>query len=294
MKNFTSFLTEAEEKKIATPGDPEFKRVSDDIVTTFGRFNPPHKGHLKAMDHADNLAQSIGDKSPADQRFYASKSNDAKKNPLQYDFKVKQLQKMFPKHAQKWDSDDGVRTILNAAQKAHKGGYKNFHFVGGGDRRQGMEDLLRRYNDDLYKFDNIYSHSAGDRDETGEGNDPIAKLSASNQRKFANDGDFDGFKGGLDINDGYTEEDARELFIMLKNLMGTKNEESGWPVDYRNHKEILHEAYRQGELFSRGDLVESLSTGLVGEVHRCGANHLICVTENGIMFKSFIHDVTAV
>ena len=66
---------------------------------------------------------------------------------------------MFPLHSEKWDTDDGVKTVLNAPQ-AHKQGYKNFHFVGGQDRRQGMEDLLRRYNDDLYKFDNIYSHSA--------------------------------------------------------------------------------------------------------------------------------------
>ena len=168
-------------------------------VTTFGRFNPPHKGHLKAMDYADKSPQSIGDKAPADQRFYASKSNDPKKNPLDYGFKMKQLQKMFPQHSKKWDTDENVRTVLDAAKKGHQAGYKNFHFVGGGDRRQGMEDLLRRYNGDLYQFDNIYSHSAGERDESKSGDDPIAQLSASGQRKFAMDGDFDGFKGGLDL-----------------------------------------------------------------------------------------------
>ena len=45
---------------------------------------------------------------------------------------------------------------------------------------------------------------------------------------------------------------------------------------------------------SVGDLVESQTTGLIGEIHRCGANHLIVVTEDGIMFKSFIHDVQAI
>ena len=100
---------------------------------------------------------------------------------------------MFPEHANKWDSDENVRTILGAATKAHDKGYKNFHFVGGGDRRQGMEDLLRRYNGNLYDFDNIYSHSAGERD----GDDLISQLSASKQRKFAADDDFDGFADGL-------------------------------------------------------------------------------------------------
>ena len=36
---------------------------------------------------------------------------------------------------------------------------------------------------------------------------------------------------------------------------------------------------------------ENLNTGLVGEVMRRGTNHLICVTEDGYMFKSWIKDV---
>ena len=284
MKNLTSFLTEAEEKR-----QDEHKRIGDDIVATFGRYNPPHKGHAKTMDYADKLAGSIGDKAPGDQQFYASRSNDPKKNPHQYDYKVKTLQKMFPKHASKWDTDENVRTVLDAAKKAHGRGYKNFHFVGGQDRRQGMEDLLRKYNGDLYQFDNIYSHSAGDRDENSD--DPIARLSASGQRKFAQNDDYEGFSQGIDLSDGYTEEDAKELFIMLKNMMGSKNEEV---VDYRTNRTVLNELYRRGDLYQVGDIVESLSSGLVGKVHRCGANHLICITENGIMFKSFVHDIHAV
>ena len=284
MKNLKSFLTEAADKS-----QEEHKRIGDDIVATFGRYNPPHKGHAKTMDYADKLAGSLGDKAPGDQQFYASRSNDPKKNPLQYDYKVRTLQKMFPKHAGKWDTDENVRTVLDAAKKAHGRGYKNFHFVGGQDRRQGMEDLLRKYNGNLYQFDNIYSHSAGDRDENSD--DPIARLSASGQRKFAQDDDYDSFSQGLDIGKDYTEEDARELFIMLKNLMGPKNEEV---VDYRASRNVLNEAYRRGYLYEVGDIVESLSSGLVGRVHRCGANHLICVTQNGIMFKSFVHDVHAV
>ena len=42
----------------------------------------------------------------------------------------------------------------------------------------------------------------------------------------------------------------------------------------------------------RGDVVESMTTGLSGKVTRRGANHLICVTEDGIMFKSWIKDVS--
>ena len=53
----------------------------------------------------------------------------------------------------------------------------------------------------------------------------------------------------------------------------------------------LREKYYNKEIFKRGDIVESLHTGLRGKVTRRGANHLICVTEDGIMFKSWIKDL---
>jgi hypothetical protein len=292
MKSFTYFFEEADEANTQEP-----QRVSDDAVTVFGRHNPPHLGHKLTLDRASDIAGSIGDKAPADQSFYTSRSQDPKKNPLPYEMKVDYLKKMFPDHAKKWDTDENVRTILGAATKAGDKGYKNFHFVGGGDRRQGMEDLLRRYNGNLYDFENIYSHSAGERDESGEGDDPIAKLSASGMRNFAGKDDFEGFKGGLpigqDFGSNFTEEDARKLFDAVR-MFGQKNESMAWEVDYRSHKEFIREIYREGELIAEGDIVESLTSGLVGRVHRCGTNHVICVTENGIMFKNFVHDVQVI
>jgi len=285
MKNFGAFFEEADEASSMQPPN----RVSDDIVTTFGRHNPPHLGHKLTLDYANDVANNIGDgDTPADQRFYTSRSQDPKKNPLPFQLKLDHLKRMFPEHANKWDDDDNVRTVLNAATKAHGQGYKNFHFIGGGDRRQGMEDLLRRYNGNLYDFDNIYSHSAGERDEDSE--DPIAALSASGQRKSAMGGDFDSFLGGIGLNDQYTENDAKELFELLRRFM-VKNEEFIWEVDHRGCRDEIRDRYCEGKLFHQGDLVESLSSGLVGKVHRCGSNHLICVTENGIMFKNFIYDV---
>lgn len=285
MKSFYNFFEAAED---TANNMPEPKRVSDDAVSVFGRHQPPHLGHKLTLDRASDIAGSIGDKAPGDQTFYTSRSIDPKKNPLPFQLKQKFLQKMFPDHKDKWDTDENVRTILGAATKAHDKGYKNFHFVGGGDRQQGMEDLLRKYNGNLYNFDNIYSHSAGDRDEEGLGDDPIAKLSASKLRGMAGKGDFGGFLGGMPLGDSFSEDDARELFDAIK-MYGAKNEE--WEVDYREHKEFIREMYRQGHLYQPGDVVESLVSGLVGEVHRCGANHVICVTEDDIMFKSFITDI---
>ena len=296
MKSFSSFLVEAEQTGVEPP-----KRVSNDLVTIFGRNNPPHRGHGMVLDHASKIADGIGDNTKADQRFYTSRSQDPKKNPLPYQVKLDHLKRMFPKHAEKWDDDENVRTIMNAAQKAHGEGYKNFHFVGGGDRRQGMEDLMRKYNGNLYNFDNIYSHSAGDREEQNpeminklgaDGRRPIEQISASMMRKAAQNGNLDEFIEGLNIDKkGYTMEDARELFNSLRQYM-TKNEE--WEINPRGNKKYIGELYRGGMLFNEGDWVESLTSGLVGEVRRCGANHLICVTENGVMFKNFIYEVQSI
>jgi hypothetical protein len=276
MKSFYSFFEQAGDSANQEP-----QRLSDSLVTTFGRHNPPHIGHKLVLDQAHDVAENEG----ADQKFYTSHSQDRKKNPLPRDLKIKYLKKMFPDHANKWDADDNVRTVLGAAEKAHKQGYRNFHFMGGGDRKQGMEDLLRKYNGDLYDFSNTYAHSAGDRDELGLSDDPIAKQSASKQRRAAQNDDFDGFMEGILTHKGFTEKDARELFDAVQTF-GMKNEEYS--------QEELRMLYADGNLFRVGDIVESLPTGLVGEIHRCGANHLIVVTEDGIMFKSFIQDVQAI
>ena len=54
----------------------------------------------------------------------------------------------------------------------------------------------------------------------------------------------------------------------------------------------LREKYISGEIFKEGDTVQSLVTEMVGKIIRRGTNHLICVTEDGVMFKSWIKDVT--
>ena len=108
-------------------------------------------------------------------------------------------------------------------------------------------------------------------------------------RGFANKDDFDGFSQGLPINKtGFTMDDAKRLFRAVQ-MFSQKNE--AWEIDYRSNKEYIRELYRAGYLLGEGDWVESLTSGLQGRIKRCGTNHVICVTENGVMFKNFVHDV---
>ena len=53
----------------------------------------------------------------------------------------------------------------------------------------------------------------------------------------------------------------------------------------------LRENYIKKKVFRMGDIVESLSTGLIGKIIRRGTNYLISVSESNVMFKSWIHDV---
>lgn len=307
MKNFEQFLVEAKDPKPKSKPKPKAKSktskakpkrkpkpkvspltdgnlISDDIVIVPGRFNPPHFGHGLTMDYASNLADSIGDNMPADQSFYASKTQDPKKNPLPFELKIDFLKKMFPAHAEKWDDNLELRTIMDIAMDLDGKGYKNLHVVGRQDRRQMIEDLLRKYNGQLYNFKNIYSHSSGD------GSDENNDFSGSKQRRLAMNGDFDKFKEGIKLNKKtFKVSDARKLFDFLRMFM-VKNEE--WLIDSVSHRELLFEMYKDERLFKPGDLVEHDITGLTGKVHRCGANHVICLTEDGVCFKSFVHQLS--
>jgi hypothetical protein len=53
----------------------------------------------------------------------------------------------------------------------------------------------------------------------------------------------------------------------------------------------LREHYISGEILKEGALIEQLSTGKIGTVMRRGTNYLICLTDEGNMFKPWITDV---
>ena len=64
-----------------------------------------------------------------------------------------------------------------------------------------------------------------------------------------------------------------------------------WEIAPIFDPKTLREKYVKKQIFNIGDLVESLHTGLIGRVMRRGANHLICLTKEGLMFKSWVKDI---
>jgi hypothetical protein len=258
--------------------------TTETLTVAFGRFNPPTVGHGKLLAAAKKAAQG------EDMKIYPSRSQDPKKNPLDPDMKVGFMKKMFPDYAENIVNDDEMKSIFNVLTTADEGGYKNVNIIVGSDRQAEFENLATKYNGDLYNFDNIRVISAGVRDADAEG---VEGMSASKMRKAVVDGDFDAFRRGTpkELNDG----DTQALFDAVRAGMKIKAKKKEvtemWEIAPKCDPKGLRDHYVSGSIFNLGDIVENLNTGLIGTIVRRGTNHLICVTQENYMFKSWIRDV---
>ena len=267
----------------AGEGEETGAETSEVLTVAFGRFNPPTVGHGKLLSAAKKASQG------GDLKIYPSRSQDPKKNPLDPDMKISFMKKMFPDYSENIVNDNEMRSIFNVLTTASEGGYKDVNIIVGSDRQAEFENLANKYNGDLYDFENIRVISAGVRDADAEG---VEGMSASKMRKAVVDGDFDAFRRGTpkDLNDG----DTQALFDAVRSGMKVKAKKEVkemWEIAPKCDPKGLRDNYVSGNIFNIGDIVESLHTGLIGKIVRRGTNHLICVTKEDYMFKSWIRDV---
>jgi hypothetical protein len=259
-----------------------FPRGDEDgqsVTVVFGRFNPPTTGHKKLLDSASNIS------SGSELRIYPSRTQDPKKNPLDPSTKIEYMKKMFPKYEENIIDDENMKSIFDVLVGADKDGFTDVTIVVGADRLGEFKNLANKYNGDLYNFDMINVVSAGERDADAEG---VEGMSASKMRKAAADNDLDTFKSGIPKSLG--PEETKNLFDALRKSMRVSAKESYnlWEIAPKCDMKNLRENYVKGKIFRIGDKVQNLNTGLIGEVMRRGTNYLICVTEEGYMFKSWI------
>ena len=258
--------------------------VEDTLTVTFGRFNPPTVGHEKLMSAAKKASAG------GPLKVYPSRTQDPKKNPLDPDMKISFMKKMFPDYEENIINDSEMKSIFNVLQAADGDGYSNVNIVVGSDRQAEFENLATKYNGELYNFDQIRVISAGVRDADAEG---VEGMSASKMRKAVMDDDFESFRKGTpkNLDDG----DTQALFDAVRTGMGVKKKKKEvaemWEIAPRFDTRALREQYVNGLIYRIGDVVESLHTGLIGKIIRRGTNHLICVTKEDYMFKSWIRDV---
>ena len=174
------------------------------LTFVFGRFQPPTNGHNRLLLAARNIA---GD---GEFRIYPSRTCDSKNNPLTPDQKQHYLRLAFPSLASCIVDDDRVRTALDVCSVACEEGFNKVVMVVGGDRLENFQDLLLKYNGDLYHLDEIDVVSGGDRDPKSVGVDGV---SATQLREAAMDGDMDSFCIGLP--DDLSPEDSKSLFLAV-------------------------------------------------------------------------------
>ena len=281
-------------------GPPPVPKTRGTLTLAFGRFNPPHAGHGKLMDIAAQSVQGEGD----DYIIVPSRTNDPKKNPLDADSKVDVMRQLFPQHSSRIVNDPQNTTIFDVLKKAHNDGYTNVNIVAGDDRVKQFDKLSQNYNGSLYDFENLQTISSGERDDDSEG---MEGYSASRMRLAAMEGDFKSFyknlhqemqneeTGEIEFVPLMNRKNAKEYFSAIRQTMGAEEVNECWNIWEIAPKEDpinLREAYVKKEIFDIGTKVEDVTTGLTGRIIRRGANHLICVTEDEIMFKSWIKDVS--
>ena len=264
--------------------------VEEDKVAyfTFGRMNPPTIGHEKLLDQ---LSKQAGRN---DYFVFVSQTQDKKKNPLDYNSKVKNIRKMFPRHARRVMINKKVRTAFDAAQFLYDKGYKNVVMVVGSDRVTEFQTLLNKYNGKkanhgFYNFNSIVVSSAGDRDPDAEG---ATGMSASKMRAAASQNEFQTFSLGLPKSMGNKE--SKKLFQDVRVGMGIQEE-----TVFKRHVELpsvsdIREKFVQGKLFELGDAVVVKESDEMGMITHLGTNYVVVELSEDRSVKKWLTDVEKV
>lgn len=179
-------------------------------VFTFGRYQPPTKGHLKVWETLANTK--------ADAHYiYTSHTKDRKKNPLDYNTKVHLIELSLKENnidAEVVNSE--AKTIIDVVVDIANKGFTDIKFVGGSDRLEEMISLIKRYDNvpskdgKYYHFNSIEGISAGERDPDS---DDLDGISGTKLRQLAIDGDFESFKRNLAFSD---ESIAKEIMNTIQ------------------------------------------------------------------------------
>ena len=105
---------------------PKTKKKKKRVVFTFGRMNPPTKGHIKLID------KTMHEAGKDDHVIFLSQVQDKKKNPLDWKTKVAFLKRVVP-NIQIANAPE-AKSPFQAIDWLEKHGYTDVTFVIGSDR----------------------------------------------------------------------------------------------------------------------------------------------------------------
>lgn len=242
----------------------------DTLILSFGRMNPPTIGHAKLWNKLESLAQEYN----GDALLCLSKSQDKKKNPLDFNTKSRIIQQYVDEMGvnilvedESTFADKAANIYMILPQIYREGQYKNIIFVCGSDRLEDFQSL-KAYNGKpakneklYYEFDSIEIESSGERD--ADSDDAASKASASLVRSLATEGDFDTFLQFMP-DGGSNEGLAREVYDSIREAMGVeKLTEATRMNKHQSHLEDIivdgEEGFR--ELLDKIDSMKSILSG---------------------------------
>ena len=176
------------------------------IVFTFGRFNPPTKGHEKVVRAVVETAKTLS----ADHEIYLSQTCKPLTDPLEWNFKRRVCESAFK--GIKISHDQDIRTPFQALEHLAEN-YNKIVLVVGSDQVPEFNERMAPYAEKMGLDFTIVS--AGDRIDESE---DVAGISATKMRQYAISGDKKKFYAGLPST---LKEAAKEL-IYKNTLKGLK------------------------------------------------------------------------
>jgi hypothetical protein len=255
------------------------------VAIVVGRFNPPSKNHEALLKVGMSQAKRRG----FEYRIYPSRIQDYMTNPLNPSTKIAYMQALFPDYAEYIVDDEEAKTVFNILESVYGSGYTDVIIVVGQDRLGEFQSLIHKGDGQNYQFNSIEVIPSGVKDPDSEVETPG---SSALMRAAAAVNDYDKFIMGLPSS--VNENDAAALFDDVKKSLKVTEDTEVWKIEPLLDYDALRWNYKNDGLYEVDTLVENLNTGLVGKIIRRGANYLICVTESGVMFKSWLKDVREV
>lgn len=261
---------------------PQGQEGAKGVVVVIGRFNPPSRNHEQLLKFGLARAKE----NDYEFRIYPSRVQDKATNPLNPTLKIQYMQMMYPDFADYILDSEDMKTIFDILGSVYNDGFKDVKIIVGSDRVGEFQSLVHRNEGQGYEFENIEVIPASirdpDSDTAGSGSSVALRTAAAEQNyeKFASN-----------LPSRMKREEKESLFASVMKSMKLKENYESWMIAPELNKEELRKHYKEDNLYPVGELVENINTGLRGRVIRRGTNYLICLTNEGAVFKSWLSSI---
>ena len=261
---------------------PPVQEQGKGVVVVLGKFNPPGKAHEQLLKFGFNQGKNSG----AEYRIYPSRIEDKETNPLNPTLKIKYMKAMYPEYADYIIDNSDTTTLFDVLTSLSNDGFTDVKVIVGSDRVGEFQSLAHRGEGETYQFNTIEVIPAGVKDPDSDVGGPG---SSAQLRAAVAQGNFESFSANLPTR--MKRADKEQLFNSVADAMQIGESYELWRIAPELDMEGLRMNYKINNLYPIGSIIENLNTGLQGRVLRRGTNYLICVTNEGVMFKSWLQNI---